>query len=315
MFSFQSYISKVLLFKAPQLKQLSKNSVNNSKAMAALTLCAVSLLRDFCSKSKKDNQPKYGLPVPKNPHQTLSINLNSQPIFIVGDIHGCFDEFNELLQLAKQDCKRDDFLIVSVGDMINKGPKSLETMNLVMELRSKGLLVAVRGNHEEAVLREYFHKKKSGNPNYPDRCAYLKDFTQEDFDFLLELPYTITIPSLDAIIVHAGLVPNVPLDEQLFTDMAYMRNLITKTSILGPKTEASSKIDAGVAWAGQWKGPPHIFFGHDARRGLQLLPGATGLDSGCLYGKQLTGVMIGADRKRSYISVPAKEAYVKVEQD
>ena len=49
--------------------------------------------------------------------------------------------------------------------------------------------------------------------------------------------------------------------------------------------DATEDTKSGEQWSITWTGPLHVYFGHDARRGLQLQSYATGLDTGCCYGK------------------------------
>lgn len=140
------------------------------------------------------------------------------------------------------------------------------------------------------------------------RYRWLLLLKEDDFTFLQQLPYTISIPSKRALTVHAGLVPGVPLECQSLENLTHMRNITHEDYFSGRGLVGSSKADQGEAWASLWPGPDHVYFGHDARRGLQLWPFATGLDTGCLYGNVLTGVFIGSDDPE-FLVVRAKQAY------
>ena len=108
----------------------------------------------------------------------------------------------------------------------------------------------------------------------------------------------------DVIVVHAGLLPNVVLSDQRPKLMTTIRNI----SHLDTSDESNvneGKIE-NIAVAKAWKGPEFVIFGHDARRGLQQEEYALGLDTGCVYGKQLTGIILP---ERQLISVDALEEY------
>lgn len=73
-------------------------------------------------------------------------------IWVVGDIHGCFDLLNEKLQQIDFDKEKD--LLISVGDLIDRGDRNVECLDLINEKWFR----AVRGNHEQMAIDVVMHK-------------------------------------------------------------------------------------------------------------------------------------------------------------
>ena len=74
---------------------------------------------------------------------------------IVGDVHGCFNELQELLKKCAYD--KNNTTLIFVGDLVNKGPYSAEVARFVKE---SGAL-CVRGNHDDAAIAVHLGLKSA----------------------------------------------------------------------------------------------------------------------------------------------------------
>jgi len=120
--------------------------------------------------------------------------------YAIGDIQGCFNSLLRLLERCAFDPSRDRLWLV--GDLVNRGPRSLETLRFVRSLGASA--VTVLGNHDLSLLMaaEGFGKRGKGDTfddilNAPDRDALL--------DWLRHRP--LCHVEGDYCLVHAGLLP------------------------------------------------------------------------------------------------------------
>ena len=220
--------------------------------------------------------------------------------FIVGDVHGCREELEDLLE--ESGWEEGDQLIL-VGDLVAKGPDSLGVIRLLRELEAQ----AVRGNHDQHCLR-WWDAKRAGAVLPKLRPAHQRvadELEADDWVWLDALPLWLEIPEHDALVVHGGLLPDLPLEEQDPADLMNMRSIL-------PDGTASRHYEEGAPWAESWPGPRLVVFGHDAIRGLQNRPHSLGLDTGCVYGGWLTGVWLP---RRDLVSVPARGTYAAAGKD
>nr|AGS09410.1 serine/threonine protein phosphatase [Euglena gracilis] len=215
--------------------------------------------------------------------KALSANPGGR-VILMGDIHGCLDEMQLLLKKLNFQADRD--LLVLLGDLVGKGPKPFEVIQHSKAIGAHTVL----GNHDWTLLRWYEQQRSQGpdalvpfaNPDSEHR-KLARIIPKDLAEYLQQAPHIIEIPEHNAIAVHAGLDPSLSLDKQHTFDLMHMRTIVD-----GKPSEKHK----GTPWASIWKGPQTVFFGHDAKRGLQEHPYAIGLDTGCVYGKQLTSYVL-----------------------
>jgi len=258
-------------------------------------------------------------------------------IYAIGDVQGCFDELQALL--ARIGFNRDHDRIWFVGDLVNRGPKSLEVLRFVRDLGDRA--VTVLGNHDLHLVTQFegFERKRKddtftdvlGAPDAKDLVDWLR-----------------TRPMMHAeghwAMTHAGLLPvwsvakARALAAEVETALAGSSYREFLANMYGSKPErwddsltgwdrlrvivnamtrlryctpdgtmefhtTSADAPAGFQhWFRLWKEPESIVFGHWSTLGLTLTENVAGLDSGCVWGGPLTALRL---EDRWLVQVPS----------
>jgi len=208
---------------------------------------------------------------------------------VVGDIHGCFDELTDLLDLIK--LQKDD-RVVAVGDLITKGPKDREVLDLFI---SDGRFSSVVGNHDRAIRQKLRGEPVRLTKEERQTLVGLEADRERYAAYLRSMPFTIDLDSY--LVVHAGVRPGVALDAQMASDMTEIRTM-----------GAYPSRRRGVPWYRVYRGPQTILFGHWPAKTPRRGPNAIGLDTACVYGGCLTAFIIDTEET---VSVNARRSYAK----
>jgi hypothetical protein len=206
---------------------------------------------------------------------------------VVGDIHGCYDELQDLLALVGF---TGDDRLVCVGDLVVKGERSREVLDLFM---TDARFASVLGNHDRAVMRALRGEEIELKHTQEQCVGELSRHGRRYAEYLSSLPLWLDLGAY--AVVHAGVRPGVPLSGQTIEDLTELRTL-------GP--DRTSR--AGVPWYDLYDGEKTVLFGHWPASPPRRGPGALGLDTGCVYGYELTALVLEEGR---LVSVPARRAY------
>lgn len=122
--------------------------------------------------------------------------------YAIGDVQGCFDELQDLLKKISFDAQRDHLWFT--GDLVNRGPKSLEVVRFVKALGERG--VSVLGNHDLHLLAV-----AQGHERYRNKDTFDDILKAPDRDELLHWlrhrPFLHHDTGLGFTLIHAGLPP------------------------------------------------------------------------------------------------------------
>lgn len=129
-------------------------------------------------------------------------------IYAIGDIQGCYDDLQQLLKKISFNSDRDKLWFT--GDLVNRGPKSLETLRYIHSLGDNAIVVL--GNHDLHLLATVFHHEKPGKKDTihdvleaPDRDLLM--------EWLIHRPLIHVDKETNMTMVHAGLHPDWSIDK------------------------------------------------------------------------------------------------------
>jgi bis(5'-nucleosyl)-tetraphosphatase (symmetrical) len=229
----------------------------------------------------------------------------------IGDIQGCREELERLLEKLSFDPAQDD--LEPVGDFVNRGPDSAGVLRLCRASNAGGVL----GNHDVHLVR-VAHGRKSIGRRDTIQDVLAADDREELVAWLAKRPFVRAWS--DVLLVHAGINPS-------WTDVEAR---LERLDPLGEDADCAFAISArycsprGERPDSDWPppGPPYrpwyefypvdrderrtVVFGHWARNGLVVRPQVRGLDTGCVWGGKLSAWIAEEDR---IVQVDAKRAY------
>ena len=202
--------------------------------------------------------------------------------YVVGDIHGCYDELCLLLDKIYDHAGGDPRKIIFVGDYVDRGPNSKEVVEQVRRMQQRGDGIALMGNHEDMILAGEFMYAAQTIVSFG---GFRGHYIPEDvLNWMRSLPKYYEDDTI--IVAHAGAKPGVPMNEQSDAMLLWYRY-----------------EERGPALMGK-----HFYHGHTPFRGfIDTRDDRTNVDTGCVYDGQLTAAIVGDDGKpEGFIQVPKK---------
>ncbi|WP_156754774.1 polynucleotide kinase-phosphatase [Actinokineospora pegani] len=237
------------------------------------------------------------------------------PFDVIGDVHGCRAELEELLAELGYAVERDAAgravgaahplgrTAVFVGDLVDRGPDTPGVLRLVMGMVGAGTALCVSGNHEFKLVKALRGNKVTIRHGLAETLEQLRaagpEFTAEVRRFCDGLRAHYVLDGGDLVVAHAGLPEH-------YHGRASGR--VRSFALYGDTTGETDEYGLPVRypWAEEYRGRAMVLYGHTPVPEVEWVNGTMCLDTGCVFGGKLTALRYP---EREIVDVPAHETH------
>ena len=236
------------------------------------------------------------------------------PFDIIGDVHGCYDELVELLVKLGYEVttKEGDIPVIDspenrkvlfVGDYVDRGPKVVEVLRLVMEMHKNGIAMCVPGNHDVKLTRALSGKNVAHTHGLAETLMQLEnetpEFKEQVTDFIEGLVSHYVLDEGKLVVAHAGM-------KQEYQGRASGR--VRQFALYGETTGETDEFGLPIRlnWAEEYRGQATVVYGHTSVPEPEWMNRTINIDTGCVYGGKLTAFRYP---EKEFVSVPAKKVH------
>ena len=237
------------------------------------------------------------------------------PFDLIGDIHGCGDELEELL--GRLGYAPDSGVwrhpqgrkVVFLGDLVDRGPRVPTVLRIVMAMVEGGSALCVPGNHDAKLLRWLRGKRVTIGHGLERSIEQLEeespDFRVRVAAFLDGLVSHYVLDGGKLVAAHAGM-------KQEMQGRASGR--VRDFALYGETTGEVDELGLPVRldWAAGYRGPAMVVYGHTPVAEPRWLNRTINIDTGCVFGGALTALRYP---ELELVSVPAREIYAGTPRD
>ncbi|QWF82117.1 polynucleotide kinase-phosphatase [Amycolatopsis sp. CA-230715] len=230
----------------------------------------------------------------------------SGPFDVIGDVHGCREELEELLATlgyAPGTGHPEGRTAVFVGDLVDRGPDTPGVLRIVMDMVERGHALVVCGNHEQKLVRALHGRRvqvSHGLAESLEQLAATDDEFRAKVDAFCDgLIAHYVLDGGKLVVAHAGL-------PERFHGRASAR--VRSTALYGDTTGETDEygLPVRLPWARDYRGDAMVLYGHTPTPDAEWINGTMCLDTGCVFGGKLTALRYP---ERDVVSVKAKKVW------